>query len=213
MPEFGGLQIEPRCVKCNRLATADIPLYEMQNHRYICHECHQRSELEGKHIAWANSIGAQTNMVQVAAAPRPTQTLNGLTQPLRSGPLKANLPPDSLFAVLEIPLDTPLAQIKEMLRQQMRAWAKKTSDPAYKTMNERLRRWNAEIQDDIAFEEMREKLKVLARGNVGSLSVGGRSVFTAQEFRKACEELSEGWRDGVRYLRTGELWKSLIFAH
>jgi hypothetical protein len=209
MPEFGGLQIEPRCVKCGRLSTSDTLLYEMQNHHYICYTCRQRAELEGKHIAWAN--GTQTDGTRLISSPRPTQALPKPTEPLSSGPLARNLPPDSLFAVLEIPLETPIFQIRETLRQQMKIWATKTSDPSYKQMIARLRGWQVQLQDEVAFEEFREQLKLLVQGNVGALSIGGRAVFTAHDFRKACEELGDGWKDGVGYLRTGELWQWILF--
>ncbi len=213
MPEFGGLQIEPRCVRCNKLTTADTTLYEMQNHRYICDLCSQKAEQEGKRISWANS--AQVPMGQVNATRTPVSAedvpVRPTTRPLRTGSLKRNLPADSLFAVMEIPLDTPLPEIREVLRKQMRIWAMKTSDPSYKQMITRLREYQGQIQDDIAFEAMREKLQEMVRGQTGAISVGGRVVMTAREFRNACEELSNGWDDGVRYLRTGELWQWILY--
>jgi hypothetical protein len=226
MPEFGGLKIEPRCVRCSRLPTADTVLFEMQNHRYICNTCKQSSEQEGKHIAWASGLQIDDSAqpaaplspqqsIQTLARPtqaltRPTQTLPS-AEPLRVTAQVRNLPPDSLFAVLEIPLDTSISKLREILRQQMKTWATRTSDPAYKQMIVRLREWKLQLEDEITFEEEREKLKVLVQGNAGVLSVGGRSVFTAQEFRNVCEELSDGWNDGVRYLRTGELWQWILF--
>ncbi len=212
MREFSGLRLEPRCVRCNSLATTETVLYEMQNHRFICNTCSQKADAEGKQIAWANQAPPGSNstspVTPAAAANKPAPLGRAGEQPRRTiVPLKRNLPPDSIFAVLEIPLDTPYGQVREILRQQAKTWARKTSDPAYKTMNERLRKWQTELQDESAFEALRDEIRIQARGNIGALSVGGRPVMTAQEFRHACEERSEGWQDGIRYLRTGELWQ------
>lgn len=216
MPEFSGLQIEMRCVKCGRLPTADVVLYEMQNHMYICNRCRGEDAKRGKHIAWANGQQAEIPMAAptVSFAPA-TPGASGKTSappgPQRTRPLTTNLPPDSLFAMLNLPLDTPASKIGAAIKQQMTVWMKKSDAPEQKQMIERLRTWKEQVQDDLAFEEYRNKLKTQARGSTGALSVGGRSVFTALEFLDACEEVREGWADGERYLRTGELRQWILF--
>jgi hypothetical protein len=202
MPEFGGLQIEVRCVRCGRLPTADITLYEMQNHLYICNICRLEAERKGKHIAWVK--GTQVESSPLASLAMPTDSL-------RTRPLTSNLPPDSVFAMFELPLDTSIPQIRETTRQQMSLWMRKPDSAEKKAMINRLREWMEKIQDEQSFEAYRESLRTLTRKEGSALSVGGRSVLTAQEFLEACEKSQEGWADGERYLRTGQLRQWILF--
>src|SRR5690349_13250394 len=102
MPEFGGLQIEVRCVRCGRLPTADVTLYEMQNHLYICKYCSQEEERRGKHVSWVGSVQMQSLLPIMSSLHLPLPTsFTG------KGLVNSNLPPDSLWAKLELPLDTP----------------------------------------------------------------------------------------------------------
>src|SRR5579859_147290 len=197
MPEFSGLQIEARCVKCGRLPVADITLYEMQNHLYICNLCRLEAERKGKQIAWVNGTQAELPLTS------PSVPLGSLMMPTGSQKTRtstSDIPPDSLFALLELPLDTPVLRIRETTRQQMALWMRKPDSGEKKAMIIRLREWMEKIQDEEAFEAYRESLRTLSRKEGSALSVGGRSVLTAQEFLDACEKSLEGWADGERYL-------------
>ena len=202
MPEFGGLQIEVRCVRCGRLPTADITLYEMQNHLHICNICRLEAERKGKQIAWVKDTQVE---------PSPPASLTMPTDSLRTRLLTSTLPPDSVFAMFELPLDTPIPQIREATKQQMSLWMRKPDSAEKKAMITRLREWMEKIQNEQSFEAYRESLRTLTRKEGSALSVGGRSVLTAQEFLEACEKSQEGWADGERYLRTGQLRQWILF--
>ncbi len=199
MPDFGGLQIEVRCVRCGRLPAANVTLYEMQNHLYICNYCSQEAEHRGKHITWAGSVQMQSLLL-----PLPT-SLTG------KRPLITNLPPDSVWARLELPIDTPFSKIKQTVREQMLLWSKKPDSAEKRTQMASLRECMEQIQDEEAYEEEREKLRRNTRKQGDELSVGGRLVKSALEFLQACEETQKGWADGERYLRTGELGQWILF--
>lgn len=205
MPEFGGLQIEARCVKCGRLSTAEVVLFELQNHLYICNICSQEEMRAGKQIALT---GGNKLSLHTASPIIPTATLSSAV-PRVSPP--ANLPADSLFVALELPLTASLAQIREKIKQQMGFWMKRRGDPQQKQMIAKLREWQNDLMDEETFEENRAKLKEQARGEIIGLSVGGRTVSTLHEFLDACEEIRDGWIDGERLLRTGELAHWILF--
>ncbi len=206
MPEFGGLQIEVRCVSCGRLPTANVTLYEMQNHSFICNVCRQDAERRGRQIAWVQ--GAQ---METMISATPSSSLALPTAPTRTRALPGNLPPDSLFAKLELPLDTPTSTIRETIKQQMMLWMKKPDSAEKKAMIARLREWREDIQDELAFETYRDNMRSLSRREGSALTVGSQMVFTAQEFLAACEATQEGWADGERYLRTGQLRQWILF--
>ncbi len=208
MPEFGGLQIEVRCVRCGRLPTADIALYEMRNHLYICAFCRQEAEHKGKLIAWVNGSQALPQL-SVAVAPISPVTLATGTQ--RTRPLTSALPPDNIFALLDLPLETPVPAIRETIKKQMAYWMKKPDSAEKKAMIARLREFMEKIQDEQAFAEYCENLRAQSRQKGGALSVGGQAVFTALEFLDACEKSWEGWADGERYLRNGRLRQWIAF--
>jgi hypothetical protein len=208
MKELGGLQLEARCVKCGRLPTADITLFEMQNHLYICNLCRQDEERKGKRIAWVSGLHMEP-VATTATASEPSATRQ--LSPLRTRPLTSSLPPGTVFAEFNLPLDTPISRIRDVIREQMRIWMKKPDSQEKKQMIPLLREWQEKIQDEEAFEEYRNSLKYSIRREGGTLSVGGRSVLTAQEFLDACEASREGWADGERYLRTGQLRQWIIF--
>ena len=202
MPEFGGLQIEARCVKCSRLSTAEIALFELQNHLYICNICSNEEMRSGRQISLAggNRLSPQRT---------PSSTSPPAVAP-RSAP-PGNLPADSLFVVLELPLTASLSQIRETIRQQMGFWLKQRGNPQQKQMVAKLREWQNDLVDEEMFEENRAKLKELAKSDIIGLSVGGRTVFSLDEFLDACEELKDGWIDGERLLRIGELAHWILF--
>ncbi len=206
MPEFGGLQIEVRCVRCGRLPVADVTLYEMQNHLYICNYCSQEAEGLGKHISWVGSALMQSllPMIPSLLLPLPA-SLKG------NHLLTRNLPPDSVWARLELPLDTPFSKIKQTVREQMLLWSQQPDSAVKRAGMGLLRECMERLQDEEAFEEEREKLRGIIREEGGALSVGGRLVLSALEFLLACEETQGGWADGERYLRSGELSQWLLF--
>src|SRR5207244_2003878 len=102
-----------RCVRCGRLPTADVTLYEMQNHLYICNYCRQEAEHRGKQIAWVGGVQMQSLLPMTSSLPLPTPT-----GPTRTRQSSGNLPPDSIWARLELPLDTPFSKIKQTVREQ-----------------------------------------------------------------------------------------------
>jgi hypothetical protein len=206
MPEFGGLQIEVRCVRCGRLPTADVTLYEMQNHLYICNYCRQEAEHRGKQIAWVGGVQIQSLLPMTPSLP-----ISIPASPARTRQLTGNLPPDSIWARLELPLDTPFSKIKQSVREQIQLCSKKPDSAENRARIALLRECMEQLQDEEAFEEERERLRAITRKEGSALSAGGRSVLTALEFLQACEETREGWADGERYLRTGELSQWILF--
>lgn len=207
MPEFGGLQIEVRCVRCGRLPTADIELYEMQNNLYICNYCRQEDERRGKHIAWVDgSIPMHPRLPMTPALPLPTPP-----GPTHTRRLTAYLPTNSVWARLELSLDTPFSKIKQVIRDQMLRWSKQPDSAEKRARIDLLRECAEQLQDQEAFEEERERLRAITRQEGSALSVGGQAVLTASEFLQACEKTQEGWADGERYLRTGQLRQWIFF--
>jgi hypothetical protein len=122
-----------------------------------------------------------------------------------------NLPLDSVWARLELPLDTPFSKIKQTMREQMLFWSKKTDSAEKRARMASLRECMEQIQDEEAYEEEREKLLRNTRKQGNALFVGGRLVQSVREFLQACEETQKGWADGERYLRTGELGQWILF--
>ena len=213
MPEHGGLQIEVRCVRCGKLPTADITLFEMRNHLYLCNICREKEEQRGKHFTWVNGLQSDTPRTVVLPS-TPTTSLAAPTGPIgrpTTISLQGNLPPDSIFGGLGLSLDTPSAKIAETIKQEMAIWRKKPASTEQKQMLARLRQWAEELKDEQSFEERREALKSLSRTGK-TLSVGGRLVWSAQEFLDACEESQAGWSDGERYLRNGKLWQWILYT-
>ena len=206
MPEFGGLQIEVRCVRCGRLPTADVTLYEMQNHLYICNYCRQEAEQQGKQIAWVGGAQMQSMLPMTPSFPLPMPT-----SPARTRQLTDNLPPDSVWARLELPLDMPFSGIRQTVRAQIQLWSKKPDSAEKRTRIALLRECMEQLQDEEAFEEERERLRAIMRKEGSTLSVGGQAVLTASEFLEACEKTQEGWADGERYLRSGQLRQWILF--
>ncbi|HLG64595.1 MAG TPA: hypothetical protein VKY19_21835 [Ktedonosporobacter sp.] len=197
MLEKRGLQIEVRCVRCGKLPTAENELYEMQNHLYLCQSCRQQAEAQGKRISWAG------DPEQLASMPAAT---GNLVSP-KAKATNSNLPPDSIFALLELPLNTPVVQLKAAIKQQAAAWMR---EPDKKDLVARLREWQTRLLAEDEFEAYRSSLQP-QRKESRALSVGGQLVTTPEEFVNACEARAEGWADGERYLRTGLLRQWIVF--
>src|SRR5690242_15691309 len=120
MTDFSGLQIDVRCIKCGRLPTADVTLFEMQNHLYICNICRQQVEQSGKLIRWVGGAQIDTSVSNADTA---------ATNPLRTRVLMGNLPPNSLFAVLNLPLTASVDEIESAIAQRMRQLLREEDSP------------------------------------------------------------------------------------
>ncbi|GAC1383145.1 MAG: hypothetical protein NVS4B7_17580 [Ktedonobacteraceae bacterium] len=199
MADFSGLQIDVRCIKCGRPPTADVTLYEMQNHLYICSECRQKAESSGKHIKWVTSMGAEMPKTEMSLSPDP-----------RMRGAKSTVPPNSIFAHLGLPLTASSDDIETAIAQRMRLLLREEDSPERTQKIEQLHEWQETVEDPERLEAYRASLQ--PGKNAGqALSVGGRLVYTLEEFLNACEESREGWADGERYLRTGQLQYWIIY--
>src|SRR5436305_2460045 len=196
MKDMSSLQIDPRCIKCGQLSSKDVVLYEMRNHLFICTACRQEAEGHGKQIAWVDTTHQKT-------------TTTTILEPRKTKVLTPALPPDSLFASLKLSLDTPIEEIESTIQEKMKYWTRAGNSQERKKMLEQLHEWQENIEEVDAFEEYRTSLKPKRKGN--ALSVGGRSVLSAVEFVTACEASKEGWVDGERYLRKGQLKQWVLF--
>ncbi len=196
MKDVSSLQIDPRCIKCGQLSSKDVVLYEMRNHLFICSTCSQEAEGHGKQIAWVDTAPQKT-VVTTTSGPRKTRVLT------------PSLPPDSLFASLKLSLDTPIEEIESTIQEKMKYWTRAGNSQDRKKMLEQLHEWQEKIEDVAAFEAYRASLKPKRKGN--ALSVGGRSVLSAEEFVAACEASKEGWADGECYLRKGQLKQWVLY--
>lgn len=186
MKDMSALQIDPLCIKCRRPSSKDVVLYEMRNHLFICASCRQEAEEHGKQIAWVDATQRKAATTKIL-------------DPTKTRALTTSLPPDSLFAQLRLALDTPVEEIESVIMEKMKYWTHTPSSQERKQMLELLHEWQENIEDVESFEKYRASLKPQRKGN--ALSVGGRSVLTAEEFVNACEASKEGWADGERYLR------------
>ncbi len=179
------------------LPTADVTLFEMQNHLYICNICGQQAQQAGKQIKWVEQPGASS-----------TPTLVGNASGARV--LTSSLPPNSLFAMLNVPLTASVEEIEAAIKQRMRLLLREDDTPERSEKIEQLHEWQEKIDDPDTFEDYRNSFKG-KRHEGQALSVGGRLVYTTEEFLSACEASREGWADGERYLRMGQLQHWIIF--
>lgn len=201
MKDFSGLQIDVRCFKCGRLPTADITLFEMQNHLYICNVCRQHTEQSGRQIHFVTSIGTHVETPIPETVP---------ASPFKTMVLPSNLPPHSLFAILNLPLTASTTEIEAAIAQRMRQLLREEDSPERTEKIEQLHEWQEMIEDPEAIEKYRQQFKPTRRTGQ-ALSVGGRLVYNLEDFLSACEASHEGWADGERYLRIGQLQHWIIF--
>jgi hypothetical protein len=190
------LQIDPRCIKCGKSPTADTPLLEMQNHLYICNDCRQDEERKGKRIAWADGI-TTPSIIRAPLSPRQ--------------PDVNNIPPNSIFALLEVSLEASQAEIETVLGEKMRFWMFEPDSEEKEQMIERLRTWQEELVNDPQFLEKQRASLEPSQPKGSALTIGDQQVYTAQEFVAACEASREGWQDGEHLLRKGELQHWILF--
>lgn len=224
---MSGLQIDPRCVKCHKENRVDVVLYELRNHTYICNHCYQAEIQQGKTPQLAHEMPVASpqglpfppvprqpgvnGSGKTEANPQPLSS----TQPLspgirRTAPLR--LPPDSLYAMLELPLTATATEIERAIQQKMRYLMQIRDAQERKRWNDVLQEWQ-DIADDperLSAYQSEMQRAMMPRQSNKALSVGGRLVSNAQEFLAACEGSQDGWSDGVRYLRNGRL-KQWIF--
>ena len=199
MADFSGLQIDVRCIRCGRPSAANVTLYEMQNHLYICAECRQKAESSGKHIQWVNSMGTGVPSTEVPSSPASRITS-----------AKSTAPPNSIFAHLGLPLTASSEDMETAIAQRMRLLLREEDSPERTQKIEQLHEWQETVEDPERLEAYRTSVQ--PRKSAGqALSVGGRLVYTLEEFLNACEESREGWADGERYLRTGQLQSWIIY--
>jgi hypothetical protein len=199
MKDFSGLQIDVRCIKCGRLPTTDVTLFEMQNHLYICNICRQQAEQSGKQIRWVK--GSQPEIPVPGSIP-----VNSLNTRI----VTSNFPPNSLFGVLNLPLTASVEEIEAAIAQSMRRLLREEDSPERAQRIEQLHEWQEMAEYPEALEKYRDQFKP-SRHTGQALSVGGCLVYNVEEFLSACEDSREGWADGERYLRMGQLQHWIIF--
>ena len=187
-----GLQLEARCFKCQQVPSIQRALLEMENHLYICTTCYEDVKRKGENVSLVVGL-------QKLASDRPEPIDHS-----RSDNQKASdkLPPDSLFALLDLSLEATQSEVEEALNAKLKYWRSKDGDPRQKEMIAFCHDWGRRIQSPAKLEEERQRCKSAL---IMPLSVGGRSVWSIKEFLLACEDSREGWADGERYLRAGEL--------
>ena len=143
------------------LPTADVTLFEMQNHLYICNICGQQAQQAGKQIKWVEQPGASS-----------TPTLVGNASGARV--LTSSLPPNSLFAMLNVPLTASVEEIEAAIKQRMRLLLREDDTPERSEKIEQLHEWQEKIDDPDTFEDYRNSFKG-KRHEGQALSVGGRA--------------------------------------
>ena len=199
MFEAVGLQIDPRCVKCGKPPTADTPLFEMQNHLYICDRCRQGEEQRGKRITWAG--GAQ---VEPATA---TSTLTASAPAMTA----MSVPKNSLFGMLEVAPTASVSYVEAAIEKKMRALMREASSDEKTQMIERLRNWKEELVSDPQFLQKQRDAVQPPKPRGSALTINNTRIYTAQELLNACEASAKGWWDAEQLLRQGELQPWILF--
>jgi hypothetical protein len=190
------LQIDPRCIKCGKAPSVDTPLLEMQNHLYICNACRLEEERKGKRIAWADGGTLQ-----------PLELNMPVHQPTTGNGAASN----SIFALLGVAVDVSVDEVEAALADKMRFWMFEPDSEEKELMIERLRVWQEELVNDPEFLDKQRAASQPAQPKGSALTIGEQQVYTAQEFVAACEGSREGWQDGERLLRKGELQHWILF--
>lgn len=144
--ELSGIQISLRCVVCSNAPIAAIPLFEMQNHFYICLRCLIKEEQNGRHLK-----GIDGAYIQL-----PASLLTGTSIPperadkdnTQSKPAKKDI-----FSVLEIPIDATVAVALQAINQKSRFWIKQPPTEEREYMREQLKVWKDELAANPQFLE------------------------------------------------------------
>jgi hypothetical protein len=197
MPEAHGLQIDLQCVKCGRPPTADVPLFEMQNHLHICNQCRIEEEKRGKHIAWVDGLQLDTSTHAIQEASTPPKFSGESSQEKSAG--------TGIFAALEVSTEASSEEVVEGIKKKMRYWMRQPASSEKDQTIDQLREWQQEINNDTQFLVKQRAKQPRAQSRGSALHIGSDEVYTIQEFVNACEQSSEGWRAGETYLRSGEL--------
>ena len=201
MSNISGLQIDPRCIKCDTPPTVNRPLFEMQNHLYICQQCRQIEESRGKHINWAGDAPAQMQTSGQAT----TMVSNPPGLQTASLPDQASkIPKNGMFGTLGIEPTTSKDIVEQAIEEKTLFWMRDASPDAQAKI-EQLREWQEALSDDATFLQ-RQVDKVRPRKAQGSaLSLAGKAVYSAQELLATCEASKQGWEDAEALLQGGNL--------
>jgi hypothetical protein len=209
MSNFSGLQIDPRCIKCGKPPTVNGPLFEMQNHLYICSQCRQMEENKGKRISWAEdmSVPAQTGGQAV-------QTMGNMPglQTSSLAQQTVNVPKNSLFGILGVPPTASQDAVESALEEKMRSLMRNADgSDEHMQMIEQLRDWQEALVSDATFLQ-KQVDKVRPRKARGSaLLLAGKSLYTAQELLTECEASKQGWEDAETLLQEGKLQPWILY--
>lgn len=197
MPEFSGLQIDPRCIKCGRPPTTDVPLYEMQNHLSICDNCRREEEQKGKRIAWVGGIQMEKTpqLATRLLAETPSQTDTN------------SLQKKGLFGMLGIPTTASRSDIEKGIGEKMRFWMREPNSDEKMQAIEQLRLWQEELISNPQFlqAQLDALQPIKPKPKAGGLHLGNLSIYTAQELLAACEENEHIWLQAEQLLRDGVL--------
>ncbi len=222
-----GLQIDPRCVKCDRENRVNVTLYELRNHAYICSDCYQSELQHGKtpQLVYeglvisnvSTSPEVQPPVVKTQRGTNAKANPQPIFSPQSPPPIKRSttslrLPPDSLYVMLDLPLTATTTEIERAITQKMKFWMRESDSQEKKRWLDALEEWQDIISSPQRLNEYQAEMQQAMTSRQGNtaLSVGGRLVSNAQEFLSACEDSQDGWSDGVRYLRNGRL-KQWVF--
>ena len=85
----------------------------------------------------------------------------------------SNLPPDSIFALLELPLNTPVVQLKAAIKQQAAAWMR---EPDKKDLVARLREWQTRLLAEDEFEAYRSSLQPQRKESISMKTYSGNAT-------------------------------------
>lgn len=203
MSEFSGLQIDPRCIKCGRPPTSDVPLYEMQNHLSICGNCRREEEQKGKRIAWVGDVQMEKTPQLATKQLIQTPTLKNTNNP----------PKNSLFGMLGIPTTASRADVEKSIGEKMRLLMREPNSDEKMQKIEQLRLWQEELISNPQF--LQAQLDALqpieSKPKKGGLHLGNMSIYTAQELLTACEDNEHIWLQTEQLLRDGTLEPWILF--
>jgi hypothetical protein len=209
MSNFSGLQIDPRCIKCGKPPTVNGPLFEMQNHLYICSQCRQMEENKGKRISWAEDTSAP-----VQSGGQAVQTMGNMPglQTSSLAQQTINVPKNSLFGILGVPPTASQDAVESALEEKMRSLMRNADgSDEHMQMIEQLRDWQEALVSDATFLQ-KQVDKVRPRKARGSaLLLAGKSLYTAQELLTECEASKQGWEDAEALLQKGELQPWILY--
>jgi hypothetical protein len=202
MCEFQGLQIDMRCVKCGNSQTARASLWEMKNHLYICNDCRLREESRGKIFAWAQSLSPHDASPSSLPAPVVPDHASGLLP--ESIAVSPRVRPN-LFSLLELPQEAGREEVLAAIRQKMRYWMAQPTSAEKDSLIEQLRECQEKVRNDEQYLANERARLQPQEPEESVLLVGTDKAQTIKEFVALCEESQQGWNEGEKHLRSGEL--------